>query len=156
MVYYLETKSTDPYYNLAFEEYVLTHRTEGDYLLLWQHDNTIVVGQNQNTEAEINRAFVEEHHINVVRRGTGGRLGLDACLARASAIRSSSGALQLGGVGRRHRRAQCAVLACRLRGPHGGRREELCSTAEEGIFLLAVLGRQAQVLGQPDGAHGER
>ena len=34
MVYYLETKSTDPYYNLAFEEYVLTHRTEGDYLLL--------------------------------------------------------------------------------------------------------------------------
>ena len=72
MVYYLETKSTDPYYNLAFEEYVLTHRTEGDYLLLWQNDNTIVVGQNQNTEAEINRAFVEQHHINVVRRSTGG------------------------------------------------------------------------------------
>ena len=68
MVYYLETKSTDPYYNLAFEEYVLTHRTEGDYLLLWQNDNTIVVGQNQNTEAEINRAFVQLHHINVVRR----------------------------------------------------------------------------------------
>lgn len=34
MVYYLETRSTDPYYNLAFEEYVLNHRTEGDYLLL--------------------------------------------------------------------------------------------------------------------------
>ena len=61
-----------PYYNLAFEEFVLTHRLEGEYLLLWQNDNTIVVGQNQNTEAEINRAFVEEHHINVVRRSTGG------------------------------------------------------------------------------------
>ena len=71
-VHYLETHSQNPYYNLAFEEYVLYHRTEGDYLLLWQNDNTIVVGQNQNTEAEINRAFVEEHHINVVRRGTGG------------------------------------------------------------------------------------
>lgn len=70
--YYLETGSRSPYYNLAFEEYVLTHRTEGDYLLLWQNDNTIVVGQNQNTEAEINRPFVEEHHINVVRRSTGG------------------------------------------------------------------------------------
>lgn len=71
-VHYLETHSQNPYYNLAFEEYVLCHRTEGDYLLLWQNDNTIVVGHNQNTEAEINRAFVEEHHINVVRRGTGG------------------------------------------------------------------------------------
>ena len=69
---YLETGSTDPRDNLAFEEYVLTHRLEGDYLLLWQNDNTIVIGQNQNAEAEINRSFVEQHHINVVRRMTGG------------------------------------------------------------------------------------
>ena len=72
MVYYLETRSTDPYYNLAFEEYVLTYRTEGDYLLLWQNDNTVVVGRNQNTAEEINADFVEAHHIRVVRRGTGG------------------------------------------------------------------------------------
>lgn len=72
MVYYLETKSTDPYYNLAFEEYVLTHRTEGDYLLLWQNDNTVVVGRNQNTAEEINADFVEKYRINVVRRSTGG------------------------------------------------------------------------------------
>ena len=71
-VTYLETGSQNPYYNLAFEEFVLTHRVEGEYLLLWQNDNTIVVGQNQNTEAEINRAFVEAHGIRVVRRSTGG------------------------------------------------------------------------------------
>lgn len=71
-VKYLETGSRNPYYNLAFEEYVLTHRTEGEYLLLWQNDNTIVIGQNQNAEAEINRAFVEAHQIHVVRRSTGG------------------------------------------------------------------------------------
>ena len=71
-VTYLETGSQDPCYNLAFEEYVLTNRLEGDYLLLWQNDNTIVIGQNQNAEAEINRAFVEEHGIHVVRRTTGG------------------------------------------------------------------------------------
>ena len=69
---YLETGSQDPCYNLAFEEYVLTHRLEGDYLLLWQNDNTIVIGRNQNAEEEINRAFVEEHGIHVVRRSTGG------------------------------------------------------------------------------------
>ena len=71
-VHYLETGSTDPAYNLAFEEYVLTHRRNGAYLLLWQNDNTIVVGRNQNTAQEIDRAFVEQHHIRVVRRGTGG------------------------------------------------------------------------------------
>ena len=71
-VRYLETGSTDPAYNLAFEEYVLTNRREGDYLILWQNDNTIVVGQNQNTAAEINSAFVKEHGIHVARRTTGG------------------------------------------------------------------------------------
>lgn len=71
-VRYLETGSTGPAYNLAFEEYVLTHRRDGAYLLLWQNDNTIVVGRNQNTVQEIDRAFVEQHHIRVVRRGTGG------------------------------------------------------------------------------------
>lgn len=69
---YLETGSQSPFYNLAFEEYVLRNRKDGDYLLLWQNDNTIVVGQNQNAEAEINRAFVEAHGIRVVRRSTGG------------------------------------------------------------------------------------
>ena len=71
-LHYLETGSTDPAYNLAFEEYVLTHRMDGDYLILWQNDNTVVVGQNQNTAAEINRAFIDEHHVHVVRRTTGG------------------------------------------------------------------------------------
>lgn len=71
MLYY-ETGKTDPAYNLAFEEYLLLNRTDEDVLILWQNDNTIVVGKNQNTEEEINRKFVEEHGIRVVRRSTGG------------------------------------------------------------------------------------
>ena len=71
-IIYLETGSVDPHYNLAFEEYVLCNRTEGSYLMLWQNDNTVVIERNQNAEAEINRPFVEEHHIHVVRRTTGG------------------------------------------------------------------------------------
>lgn len=71
-VHYLETHSLNPFYNLAFEEYVLANRREGDYLLLWQNDNTIVIGRNQNAEAEINRTFVEKNGIRVVRRTTGG------------------------------------------------------------------------------------
>lgn len=71
-VTYLETGSQNPFYNLAFEEYVLARRTSGAYLLLWQNDNTIVIGRNQNAEEEINRTFVEEHGVHVVRRTTGG------------------------------------------------------------------------------------
>lgn len=71
-VIYLETGSTDPAYNLAFEEYVLKNRIDADYLMLWQNDNTIVVGQNQNAAAEINREYVEKNNVHVVRRTTGG------------------------------------------------------------------------------------
>ena len=69
---YMETHCTDPCYNLAFEEYQLTHCTGGDLLILWQNENAVVVGLNQNTAGEINSAYVQEHQIRVVRRMTGG------------------------------------------------------------------------------------
>lgn len=69
---YFETGCTDPCYNLAFEEYILLNKTAGDHLILWQNDNAVIIGRHQNTEEEINRAFVEEHNIKVVRRTTGG------------------------------------------------------------------------------------
>ena len=71
-VHYLETGSVDPCYNLALEQYVLEHFREGDWLLLWQNANTVVIGLNQNTAEEINAAFVEKHGVTVVRRMTGG------------------------------------------------------------------------------------
>lgn len=69
---YIETGSTDAFYNLAFEEYILKNETDGSWLMLWQNSPTVVVGLNQNTEEEINRDFVEANGINVVRRTTGG------------------------------------------------------------------------------------
>ncbi len=72
VLHFMDIRSTDPTYNLALEEYLLTHHMEGEILLLWQNANTIVIGRNQNTEEEINRPFVEEHGVTVVRRTTGG------------------------------------------------------------------------------------
>lgn len=69
---YLETGSTDPRFNLAFEEYILTHRRQGDYLILWQNASSVIVGRNQNTVQEVNEPFVREQGISVVRRNTGG------------------------------------------------------------------------------------
>ena len=63
---------TNPYENLALEEYILETKPQGDYLLLWKNHNTIVVGRHQNTLEEVNQSFVKEHAIRVVRRITGG------------------------------------------------------------------------------------
>ncbi len=72
MTFYLETGSTDPAWNLAFEEYILKNKHRGDWLLLWQNRNAVIVGRNQNALEEINREFVTQHGISVVRRNTGG------------------------------------------------------------------------------------
>ena len=69
---YLETGSLDPAYNLAFEQFILENRLQGDYLLLWQNDKTVVIGQNQNALEEIDPDYVRKHNICVVRRMTGG------------------------------------------------------------------------------------
>lgn len=70
--YLVINESVDPYYNLALEEYLLTHYMEGKVVMLWQNDNTIVVGRHQNAIEEINQQYVKEHSIKVVRRTTGG------------------------------------------------------------------------------------
>lgn len=72
-MYYLETKSRDPYYNLAFEEYIFEKLDRSHaYFLLWQNSNTIVVGKYQNTAEEINQDVVYEKGIRVARRLSGG------------------------------------------------------------------------------------
>ena len=70
---YLESPSRDPYFNLALEEYVFERMDKSkSYFLLWQNDNTIVVGKYQNTAEEIDQAYVDAHDIRVARRLSGG------------------------------------------------------------------------------------
>ncbi|MDR2182593.1 MAG: lipoate--protein ligase [Clostridiales bacterium] len=71
MLYY-ESKSTDPYFNLALEQYLFDNVITQNIFMLWQNDNTIVIGKNQIAEAEISRPFVEAHDIKVARRLSGG------------------------------------------------------------------------------------
>lgn len=64
-------QETDPYFNLAAEEYVLKH-FEQDCFMLWRNAPAIIVGKHQNTLAEINLDYVEQKEIKVVRRLSGG------------------------------------------------------------------------------------
>lgn len=62
---------TDPYFNLASEEYFLREFDE-EIIYLWRNDNAVIVGKNQNTIEEVNQHYIDEHGIKVVRRLTGG------------------------------------------------------------------------------------
>lgn len=68
---FIYNKSLDPFYNLALEEYLVKNSQE-EIFMLWQNDNTIVIGRNQNTLSEINYDYVKENNIHVVRRMSGG------------------------------------------------------------------------------------
>lgn len=70
---YVESHSTDPRWNLALEEYLFTSMDQTkDYFMLWQNDNTVVVGKNQNVTEEVNEATARINGVTVVRRMSGG------------------------------------------------------------------------------------
>lgn len=67
----LYNKNTDPYFNLACEEYILKSFDE-EFFMLWRNSPCVVIGKNQNALSEINREYVKENNITVVRRLSGG------------------------------------------------------------------------------------
>ena len=70
---YLLNPSTDPYYNMALDEYCLEHiRSDAPYFFLWRNAPSVIIGLNQNAYGEVNLPFLEENGIRLVRRMTGG------------------------------------------------------------------------------------
>ena len=70
---YIESPSTNPAFNLALEQYVFDRMDRSqEYFMLWQNDNTVVIGKNQNAFAEVNQKVADAKHISVVRRLSGG------------------------------------------------------------------------------------
>jgi len=67
----IKRHQTNPYFNIAAEEYVLKHFSE-DVFMLWQNEPSVIIGKHQNTLAEINHKYIEQNHIPVVRRISGG------------------------------------------------------------------------------------
>lgn len=62
---------TDPYLNIAAEEYFVKQATE-DMCMIWINERSVIIGKHQNAFAEINYPYVRANNIPVIRRISGG------------------------------------------------------------------------------------
>ena len=70
---YIKNPSTNPYYNMAFDEYCLESLPiDKPVFYLWQNRPAVIVGFNQEVNTEVNLDYLKENGIDLVRRVTGG------------------------------------------------------------------------------------
>lgn len=70
---YIINESTNPYFNLALDEFAMRHiDTDEDFFFLWRNAPAVIIGKNQNTVEEINQEFIDKKGVKVARRVSGG------------------------------------------------------------------------------------
>jgi lipoate-protein ligase A len=70
-MFLLNNQSTDPFFNLAAEEYLLKN-SSSEYLILYVNSPCIVIGKHQVSHREADTEFITGNFIPLVRRISGG------------------------------------------------------------------------------------
>ena len=66
---FLTNNSTDPYFNMAFDEYCLENiLADEPYFYLWRNRPSVIIGLNQNVWSEVNLPYLEANGITLARR----------------------------------------------------------------------------------------
>lgn len=72
MIY--KSNSNNPFFNIAFENFLLTKdRDDNDHILyLWRNGPSVIIGRFQSAWKECQVTRMEENNVNLVRRSSGG------------------------------------------------------------------------------------
>lgn len=68
---FIDNQSRDGAYNHALEEYLIKN-LKRELFMIWQNDNTVLLGRNQNPYKEVNWDYMKEIDAKLVRRPSGG------------------------------------------------------------------------------------
>lgn len=70
---YLVNESTDPHFNMAFDEWCLENLDISEPVFyLWKNRPSVIIGLNQDAAQEVNLEYLKEKGITLARRVTGG------------------------------------------------------------------------------------
>ena len=70
-MYLIDLDTTNPYFNLAVDEYLLKNSRD-EFLILGSNDTCVVIGKHQSAHRETETRFIHENKIPVIRRISGG------------------------------------------------------------------------------------
>ncbi|MGN1410481.1 MAG: biotin/lipoate A/B protein ligase family protein [Eubacteriales bacterium] len=68
----IKNDSHDPAFCLAAEEFLLENYTQGEFLMLWSGDKSVITGKFQNIYEEVSLLECQKNNIGIFRRNSGG------------------------------------------------------------------------------------
>lgn len=69
---YYDIPRTNPWWNMAFDEWLLQCGPSEPVFRLWRNEPSVIIGHNQVAAQEVNLEYLQEHGIKLARRVTGG------------------------------------------------------------------------------------